>query len=188
MRSRELLRRLARLGSPDEAQPNTVIDTSGLSPVEECRLSEIWSHREEVVTEADLAEYRALMGKCRIVERSEAGHRKRETLAERLERQKFEWAWGRAFHDYAMQYHDVAIPKLYDNSLNRYRLDLGYRLFEKHGWVVGERDCSGILPLDQWAPEDRDRLIDLYQRSNPESTAAFPPGWKSKYKVGGGLF
>jgi hypothetical protein len=47
---------------------------------------------------------------------------------------------------------------------------------------MGERNCSGILPLDQWAPEDRVALIDLYQRSNTEGAAEFPPGWKSKYK------
>jgi hypothetical protein len=39
MRSRELLRRLARLEPPDEEPPN--LDTSGLSRVEECQLLEI---------------------------------------------------------------------------------------------------------------------------------------------------
>jgi hypothetical protein len=183
MRSRELLRRLARLGSPDEAQPNTVIDSSGLSRIEECRLMEIWAHREEGVTEADVAEYRTLMGRCRLVEPSEAGHRERETREEKRERRKLEIAFGGAFHDYAMQYPYIATPNYY-NALNEYRHDLGYRLFEKYGWLVGERNCSGILPLDQWAPEDRGRLIDLYQRSNPECTAEFPPGWKSQHKVG----
>ena len=183
MRSRELLRRLARLEPPGEKQPETVLDTSGLSRVEECRLREIWAHRQEGVTEADVAEYRALMGRCRIVQPAEAGHRERETREEVRERRKLEAAFGGAFHDYAMQYPYIAVPCYY-NALNEYRHDLGYRLFAKYGWVVGERNCSGILPLDQWVPEDRDRLIDLYQRSNPECTAAFPPGWKSKYNVG----
>jgi len=182
MRSRELLRRLARLGFPDEEQPDTVLDTSGLSRVEECRWSEIWhAHLEEGVTEAEAAEFWALTRRCPIVDPAEAGHRERETWEQRRERRKLETAFGGAFHDYAMQYPYIAIPNYY-NALNEYRHDLGCRLFEKYGWVVGERNCSGILPLDRWAPEDRDALIDLYQRSNPECTAEFPPGWKSKYQ------
>jgi hypothetical protein len=60
-------------------------------------------------------------------------------------------------------------------------------LFEKHGWTEGGRDCSGILPLDEWTPEDREALIDLYQRANPECSGNGPPGWKSKYRAGGRL-
>jgi hypothetical protein len=183
MRSRELLRRLARIEPLEEEQPKKAFDLSRLSRVEECHLLEIWAHREEGVTEADVAEYRALMDRC-IVDPGEVGNRERETPEEIREARKRRVTFGRAFHDYAMQYPYIAIPNHYYNELNEYRRDLGYRLFEKYGWIVGERDCSGILPLDQWAPEDRDRLIDLYQRSNPESTAAFPPGWKSKYKSG----
>jgi hypothetical protein len=81
-----------------------------------------------------------------------------------------------------MRYCEIATPN-HANELNEYRRDLGCQLFKKYGWVVGKRDCSGILPLDQWAPEDRDRLIDRYQRSNPESTVAFPPGWKVEIQV-----
>jgi hypothetical protein len=182
MRSRELLRRLARLG-PDEEQPKKTLDLSRLSRVEKSHLLEIWSHRDDGVTEADVAEFRALSDRC-IVDPSEVGHREKETPEEILDARILSVSFGRAFHYYAMQYPYIAKPKYYCNGLNEYRLDLGYRLFEKYGWVVGERDCSGILPLDQWAPEDRDQLIDLYQRSNPESTAAFPPGWESKYKSG----
>jgi hypothetical protein len=72
----------------------------------------------------------------------------------------------------------------YANGLNEHRLDIGYRLFEKYGWVPGERDCATILPLDQWEPEDRAVLIDLYRRANPECAAPDPPGWTSKYRPG----
>jgi hypothetical protein len=205
MRSRELLRRLARLEPPDEEPPNTV-DTSGLSRVEECKLFEIWAalrflvtaktiDGEELhpglgsrvdlalVTTAEVQEFFALLRRCPMVDPGEAGQRERETREEKRKRLKLEAAFGGAFHDYAIQYPYIAAPNYY-TELNEYRHDLGYRLFEKYGWVVGERDCSGILPLDQWAPEDRDRLIDLYQRANPACSAAFPPGWKPKYKVG----
>jgi hypothetical protein len=204
MRSRELLRRLARLEPPDEEPPN--LDTSGLSRVEECQLLEIWAalrflattktiDLEELhsgpgsrvdlalVTSVEVKEFFALMRRCPIVDPGEVGHRRRETREEKRKRLKLEAAFDGTFHDYAMQYDYIAVPN-YHTELNEYRHDLGYRLFEKYGWVVGERDCSGILPLDQWAPEDRDRLMDLYQRSTPECSAAFPPGWKSKYKVG----
>jgi hypothetical protein len=30
-----------------------------------------------------------------------------------------------------------------------------------YGWIVGERDCSTVLPPDQWEADDRDALIDL---------------------------
>jgi hypothetical protein len=66
-----------------------------------------------------------------------------------------------------MKYSYIAIPHYY-NALNEYRLEIGYQLFEKYGWIAGERYCSTILPLDQWAPEDREALIDLYQSANPE--------------------
>jgi hypothetical protein len=79
-----------------------------------------------------------------------------------------------------VQYPYIAVPN-FANALNEYRLDIGYRLFEKYGWTVGERDCSGVLPLDRWEPEDREALIDLYQRANPECSSNAPPGWKSKF-------
>ncbi|HWW51401.1 MAG TPA: hypothetical protein VN044_06665 [Verrucomicrobiae bacterium] len=92
-------------------------------------------------------------------------------------------AFAQAFHSYAMKYSFIAIPN-YGNSLNQYRLEVGYRLFEKYGWIVGERDCSTILPLDQWEPDDCEALIDLYQRASPECSGMNPPGWKSKYRPG----
>src|SRR4029077_11293663 len=128
-------------------------------------------------------EFLALYRRCRMVDPSEVTPREEETQEEKNERCKLERAFGRAFHDYAKQYPYIAIPGYY-NALSEYRHDIGYRLFEKYGWVVGERNCSGILPLDQWAPEDRVALIDLYQRSNPECAAEFPPGWNARYNSG----
>ena len=72
-----------------------------------------------------------------------------------------------------MQYPYIAIPNHYYNELNEYRHDLGYRLFEKYGWVVGERDCSGILPLDQWAPEDRDSSSTFTNGRTPNARPRF---------------
>ena len=88
MRSRELLRRLARL-EPDEEQPKKALDLSRLSRVEESHLLEIWAHREEGVTEADVAEFRALMDRC-IVDPGEVGHREKETPEEILEARKLQ--------------------------------------------------------------------------------------------------
>jgi hypothetical protein len=56
----------------------------------------------------------------------------------------------------------------------------GYGLFEKYGRIVGERDCSTIAPLDEREADDREALIDLYQRADPEPSAMNPPGWKLK--------
>ncbi len=55
---------------------------------------------------------------------------------------------------------------------------------EKYGWTAGGRDCSTILPLDEWEPDDREALIDLYQRVNPECSAMNPHGRKSKQRPG----
>jgi hypothetical protein len=115
MRSRELLRRLARLAPPDEEQPNTVLDTSGLPRVEECYFHELWVARnEEGVTKAEAEEFLALVRRCPIVDRGAAGHRERETLGEKNERRKLEATFGRAFHDYAMQYPYIAVPNYYN--------------------------------------------------------------------------
>jgi len=183
MRSREFLRRLDRLRFPAEEEPKKVHDFGLLSRVENARFWELYRtfHDDhEELTEAERKEFWMLLRKCPLVDSSEAKGRSRETNDERRERRQFEWAFAQAFHNYAMQYPYIAIPN-YANALNRYRLDIGYRLFEKYGWAVGERDCSGILPLDQWEPEDREALIDLYQRANPECSSNAPPGWKSKF-------
>ncbi len=93
-------------------------------------------------------------------------------------------AFAGAFHDYAKQYPHIAVPN-YANMLNEYRLEIGYQLFEKYGWTAGGRDYSGILPLDEWAPEDREALIDLYRRANLECSGNLPLDWKSRYRAGG---
>jgi hypothetical protein len=48
---------------------------------------------------------------------------------------------------------------------------------------IAAANCCGILPLDQWAPEDRETLIDLYQRANPECSSNAPSGWTSKFDL-----
>ena len=84
-----------------------------------------------------------------------------------------------------MKYSYIAIPHYY-NALNEYRLEIGYQLFEKYGWIAGERYCSTILPLDQWAPEDREALIDLYQSANPEYLRRRSPPTGNRNSIGGG--
>jgi hypothetical protein len=182
MRSREFLRRLDRLRLAAEDEPKRVCDLGVLSRVETARLWEFYLtfQDENELTEAEDKEYWALLNKCPLVDPSEAGNPYKETHEERRERRKFKRAFGGAFHDYAMKYSYIAIPNYY-NALNEYRLEIGYQLFEKYGWIAGERDCSTILPLDQWAPEDREALIDLYQRANPEYSGGAPAGWKSKF-------
>jgi hypothetical protein len=183
MRSREFLRRLDRLRFPAEEEPKKVYDFGALSRVENARFWELYrTFRDdhEDLTEAERKEFWTILSKCPLVDPSEAKGRSRETNDERRERRRVDWAFAEAFHDYAMKYSYIAIPN-FANALNEYRLDIGCRLFEKYGWVAGERNCSGILPLDQWAPEDREALIDLYQRANPECSSNAPPGWKCKF-------
>jgi len=88
------------------------------------------------------------------------------------------------FRNHVRRFPFIAVPN-YASGINDYRLDIGNRLFEKYGWIVGKRDCSTILPLDQWEPEDREALIDLYQRANPECSRMDSPGWKSKHRPNG---
>ena len=182
MWSRGLLRRLDRLRVPAKEEPEKVLDFAVLSRAQNARLWELYDLRgdREGLTEVELTEFWTLLDQCPVVDPSEAGDPYRETDEARRERQELERAFAGAFHDYAMKYSYIAIPN-YCNALNAYRLEIGYRLFEKYGWIAGERDCSAILPLDQWAPEDREALIDLYQRANPECSHDFPPGWKSKF-------
>ena len=163
-----------KLGLPGEDEPELVHDFGVLSRVEHARFWELYhplSDEDEEVTEADREELCSLLSKCPLVHPSEAGNPYAETHEERRERRQLERAFAGAFHNYAKQYSYVAIPN-YANLLNEYRLEIGCALFERYGWSPGERDCSGILPLDQWAPEDREALIDLYQRANPECSGS----------------
>jgi hypothetical protein len=66
-----------------------------------------------------------------------------------------------AFHKYADAYCSITLPE-HDNLLKQFLLNTLRRLFEKYGWVVGQPDCTTILPLDRWIPADRKRLEDLY--------------------------
>jgi hypothetical protein len=174
-----------KLGLPGEDEPELVPDLGVLSHVENARFWELYhtlSDQDEEVTEADREEFCGLLSKCPLVDPREAGDPYAEMHEERRERRLLERAFAGAFHDYAKQYPHIAVPN-YANRLNEYRLEIGYQLFEKYGWIAGERDCSGILPLDRWNLEDHEALIDLYQRANRESSNA-PPGWKSKYRTG----
>ena len=178
IRSREFLRRVDKLGLPGEDEPELVPDFGVLSRVENARFRELYDAfcQDEDLAKDELTEMQALLDRCPLVDPREAGNPYTETHEERRERRLFERAFGGAFHDFARQYPHIAVPN-YANLLNEYRREIGYKLFEKYGWTVGGRDCSGILPLDEWAPEDREALIDLYRRANLECNA--PPGWKS---------
>ena len=171
-----------KLGLPGEDEPELVLDFGVLSRVENARFWELYDaiRQDEDLAKDQLTEMQVLLDRCPLVDPREAGDPYTETHEERHERRLFERAFAGAFNDFARQYRYIAVPN-YANRLNEYRLDIGYTLFEKYGWTAGGRDCSGILPLDEWAPEDRETLIDLYRRANPESSKA-PPGWKSKYR------
>ena len=182
MRSRAFLRRLDRLRLPADQESEKIHDLGVLSRLESARLWELYRSLDdegEALTEQEFREFWALLNKCPLVELDEASSPHRETNEERQERRQLEWAFAKAFHDYAKQYSYLAVPN-YGNALNQYRLHIGYQLFEKYGWVVGERDFSTILPFNQWTPKDRVALIDLYQRANPECSDNAPPGWKHK--------
>jgi hypothetical protein len=132
MRSREFLRRLDRLRFPAEEEPKKVYDFGVLSRVENARFWELYrTFRDdhEDLTEAERKEFWMLLSKCPLVDTSEIVGRSRETNDERRERRQLEWAFGQAFHNYAMRYSFLAIPN-YGNSLNQYRLEVGYRLFD----------------------------------------------------------
>jgi len=182
MRSRELLRRLDRLKLPAEEEPKIVHDFGVLSRIENARFWDLYHmlrDEDEEMTKDESKEFWSLLHRCPLVEPGKAGNPYAETDEGRRKRRALEWAFGGAFHDYPRQYPFIAVPN-YANTLNEYRLDIGYRLFEKYGWIVGGRDCSTILPLDQWETDDREALIDLYQRANPECAAMNPPGWQPK--------
>jgi hypothetical protein len=183
MRSRDFLRRLDKLRITAQEEPTMDYDFGVLPRVEYARFRELYetlSIEGERTTEAERGEFRDLLNRCPLVDPSEAGNPYAESYEQKRERRLLERAFAGAFHDYARQYPYIAVPN-YGNALNEYRLDIGYRLFGKYGWTPGERDCSEILPLDQWEPDDRDALIDLYQRANPECPSNAPPGWKSNY-------
>jgi hypothetical protein len=178
---------VGKLGLLGQDEPELVPDFGVLSRVENARFRELChtlGDEDEEVTKADREEFCGLLSKCPLVDPSEAGNPHAEIYEERYERWQLERAFAGAFHDYAKQYSYIAIPN-YANLLNAYWLEIGCALFERYGWSPGERDCSGILPLDEWAPDDCEALIDLYQRANPECSGNTPPGWKSKYRAGG---
>jgi hypothetical protein len=155
-----------------------VHDFGVLSRVENARFWELYktlAGEDEKATEAERVEFSDLLNRCPLVDPGEVGNPYVETDEERRERRLLERAFAVAFHDFAKRY--IAMPN-YGNMLNDYRLDIGYTLFEKYGWSAGERDCSGILSLDEWAPEDREALIDLYQRAKTSRFGRFPCGRK----------
>jgi hypothetical protein len=174
---------LHKLGLPGEDEPELVHDFGVLSRVENARFWGLYDtfRQDEDLAKDELTEMQVLLDRCPLVDPRESGNPHTETHEERRERRLLERAFAGAFHDYAKQYSYIAVPN-YANMLNEYRLEIGYQLFEKYGWIASERDCSGILPLDEWAPEDREALIDLYRRANLECNAL--PGWKSKYRAG----
>jgi hypothetical protein len=173
-----------KLGLPGEDEPELVHDFGVLSRVENARFWELYDvlRQDEDLAKDELTEMQVLLDRCPLVDPREAGNPYTETHEERRERRLFERAFAGAFHNYAKRHSYIAVPN-YANMLNEYRLEIGYQLFEKYGWIASGRDCSGILPLDEWAPEDREALIDLYRRANPECSGNAPPGWKSKYRA-----
>ena len=142
-----------KLGLSGEDDPELVHDFGVLSRVENARFWELYDafRQDEDLANNELKEMQVLLDRCPLVDPREAGNPYTETYEERRERRLLERAFAGAFHDYAKQYSYIAIPN-YANMLNEYRLEIGYRLFEKYSWTAGERDCSGILPLDEWAP------------------------------------
>jgi hypothetical protein len=175
-----------KLGLPEEDEPELVPDFGVLSRAENARFWELYDafRQDEDLAKDELTEMEVLLDRCPLVDPREAGNPYTETHEERRERQLLKRAFAGAFHDYARQYPHIAVPN-FANRLNEYRLEIGCALFERYGWTASGRDRSGILPLDDWAPEDREALIDLYRRANPECSGNAPPGWKSKYRARG---
>jgi hypothetical protein len=144
-----------KLGLPGEDEPELVHDFGVLSRVEYARFRELYDvfRQDEDLTKDELTEMEVLLDRCPLVDPREAGNPYTETHEERRERRLLERGFAGAFHDYAKQYPHIAVPN-YANLLNEYRREIGYQLFEKYGWTAGERDCSGILPLDVRQAED----------------------------------
>ena len=127
--SRELLRRLDKLGLPEQDEPELVHDFGVLSRVENARLWElhhVLSREDGEATEAEREEFSDVLNRCPLVDPSEAGNPYAETHEERRERQLLERAFSGAFHDYARQYSYIAVPN-YAPMLNEHRLDIGYQ-------------------------------------------------------------
>ena len=139
-----------KLGLPGEDEPELVPDFGVLSRVENARFRELYEalHQDKDLTKDELTEMEVLLDRCPLVDPSEDGNPYTETHEERRERRLLERAFAGAFHDYAKQYPHIAVPN-YANMLNEYRLEIGYQLFEKYGWVPDKRDCSVILSLER---------------------------------------
>jgi len=153
----------------------------GLSDIERIRLADIFDAlKEDRAASEDEEEFRRLLLGSHMVHVTRAPPPWREPIKNRYERMIIEESFGAAFHDLAIQDSTIAVPS-YDNELNAYRLSQAYDLLKKHGWVPGEYDCRGILPLDQWSSGDRECLIKFYQWAQPEDPTTFPPGWQTKY-------
>ena len=165
---------MAKLGLPGEDEPELVPNFGVLSRVENARFRELYDafRQDEDLAKDELTEMQVLLDRCPLVDPREASSPYTEMHEERRERRLLERAFAGAFHDYAKQYPHIVVPN-YANRLNEHHLEIGYQLFEKHGWTASGRDCSGIRPLDEWAPEDREALIDLYRRANPECSGAY---------------
>jgi hypothetical protein len=171
MRSRELPRRLDRLKLPVEKEPKLVHDFGALSRVENARFWELYHmlRQGEELTKDEAKEFWSLWNRCPLVEPGNAGSPYAESNEERRERRALEWAFAGAFHDFQI----VFLPCRAElaNGLYEYRLEIGYELFKKYGWIIGARECSTILPLDHWEPEQ----VGVPVCEAPEIALLLPP-------------
>jgi hypothetical protein len=153
----ERLRRLERLAREQsiKAEPKRgVYFPRWLSPTE-ARFIDLWRAKQLSKTEQE--ELYALLAEGSMVDLTA-----KAPACELKQWAARELSLVIAFDKYSRLYPEIIVPSLI-NLLKPYLLNTVARLFEKYGWKVGQPDCSSILPLEEWAPEDHRTIIGLYQ-------------------------
>ena len=158
MPSAELLERLARLEQRAweqtlRSEPSRAVYFRQLPVGEEPRLMELWTADQELTSAEATALYTCL-AEARVVD-----------LKPNAEPELRWWIPAEislviAFHRFARSNRSLNIPFLYD-LLKGYLFATISGLFQKYGWKAAQPDFAELRPLDEWAPEDRNRIIAM---------------------------
>lgn len=156
MPSPTLLARLCRLeklalASARQSEPTRSVYFADWSIPDEIRFTELWKAKKLGYT--DLMQLRSLLAGGTITNLWKDN-------AYPLTTWKMMYPLIVAFHNYLLQYPDLAMPELFE-LLHPYTQNTVARLLAKYGWRAGFSDCSTIRPLDEWSPADRTMLIEV---------------------------
>lgn len=162
-----LLARLCRLeklalASARQSEPTRGVYFADWSIPDEIRFTELWSAKE--LSHTDKLQLRSLLAGGAITNL-------RKDNACPLTTWNIIYPLIVAFHNYLLQYPDLAMPSLFE-LLHPYTLNTVARLLAKYGWRAGFSDCSTIRPLDEWSPAHRTMLIEVVK---PNASAVDRP-------------